>query len=156
MAVEALEGAGIVAEMLIGDGGADGGAGGFELRVDLGFLASHLDVHEGGLEAQDAVEAPAGGGQLADEVELGAGLGPVIVQVFFAKGVELLLRFAFDEDLVGGESMGEAGGVRASASHRGDGSAGLGAVGARGIDASLGRHGGSFRRRCGHRDLRRA
>lgn len=154
--VEAFEGARIVAEVLVGDGGADGGAAGFELFVDLGLLATHLEIHEGGLEGDDAVEAPAGGGQVIDEVELGAGLWLVIGEVLFAKGVELLLGLALDEELAGGESVGEAGGAGAGASLGGDGSVGLGAVGAGGIDASLGRHGGSLGRVCGHRDSRRA
>ena len=156
VAVEALEAAGIVAEMLAGDGGAGFCVADLVLFADLGFLASDLVIHKGGLEGQDAVVAPAGGDQLIDEVEPGAGLGLVLGEVFFAKGVELLLRFAFVEELVGGESVGEAGGAGASASLGGDGSVGLGAVGAGGIFAFLGGHAGCFGRWCRHRDLRRA
>jgi len=156
VAVEAFEGATIFYQMLVGDGGASLAVADVVLFADLGFLASDLAVHKGGLKGQDAVVAPAGGDQLIDEVEPGAGLGLELGQVFFAQGIELLLGFAFDEELVGGESVGEGGGAGAGASLGGDGSAGLGAVGAGGIDAFLGGHAGSFRRRCGHRDLRRA
>jgi hypothetical protein len=120
-AVEAFESAGIGAEMLTGDGGAGFAAAGLGLCVDLGLLARHLEIHEGGLEGWDAVEAPADGGRLIDEVGPGAALGMVR----------------------GCESTGEAGGARAGASLGGDGAAGFGAEGARGIDASLGGHGGS-------------
>ena len=148
--LEAFEAAGIVAEVLVGDGGADVWAQALVLLVDLGLLADNLELHEGVLEGDDAVEAPAGGDQVIDEVEAGAGLGLVLVEVFFAQGVELLLGFAFEEDLVGGESVGEAGGAGAGEAVGGDGSAGFGAVGAGGLDAFLGGHGGSFRRRaCG-------
>jgi len=78
---------------------------------------------------------------LIDEVEAGVGSGLVLGEVFFAEGVELLRRFAFEEELVGGEAVGEAGGAGVGASRWGGGSAGPGAVGTRGIDASLGRHG---------------
>jgi len=111
VAVEAFEGAGIVAEMLVGDGGAGFGVADLILFADLGFLANDLAIHEGGLEGQDAVVAPAGGDHLIDEVEPGAGLGLELGEVFFAQGVELLLGLALDEELVGGESVGEAGGV---------------------------------------------
>jgi hypothetical protein len=93
VAVEAFEGAGIVAEVLVGDGGANVWAATLELFVDLGLLALHLELHEGALEGDDAVEAPAGGDQVIDEVELGAGLGLVMGEVFFAEGVVLLVRF---------------------------------------------------------------
>ena len=156
VAVEAFEAAAIVYQMLVGDGGAGLAVADVVLFADLGFLASDLVIHKGGLEGQDAVVAPAGGDQLIDEVEPGAGLGLVLGEVFFAKGVELLLRFAFVEELVRGESVGEAGGAGAGASLGGDGSAGFGAVGAGGIDAFLGGHGGSLERGFGHRDLRRA
>ncbi len=141
VAVEALEGAGIVYQMLVSDGGAGLCVADLELFADLGFLASDLVIHEGGLEGQDAVVAPAGGDQLIDEVEPGAGLGLVLGQVFFAQSVELLLGFAFEEELAGGESMGERGGTGAGDTLGGDGSAGPGAVGAGGINAFLGRHG---------------
>ncbi len=95
---------------------------------------------------QDAVEPPAGADQLIDEVELRAGLGLVVGQVGFAKGAELLRGFVSEDELVGGESVGEAGGAGAGAALGGDGSAGSCAVGARGIDASLGRHGASWER----------
>lgn len=104
----------------------------------------HLEIEEGGLEGEDAVVAPADGDQSIDEVELGAGLGLVVGQAGFAKGVELRFGFAFEDELASGESVGEAGGVGAGAALGGDGSAGSGAVGARGIDASLGGHGGSW------------
>jgi hypothetical protein len=78
--VEAFEAAGVVAEVLVGDGGADSTAA-FELPVDLGLLALDLDIHEGALEGDDAVEAPTDGNQLIDEIELGAGLGLVIGEV---------------------------------------------------------------------------
>ncbi len=146
MAVEALEGAGFVAEGLVCDDGAGFGGADFELLGDLGLLALHLEIEKRGLEEQDAVEPPAGGDQLIDEVELRAGLGLVVGQVGFAKGAELLLGFVSEDELVGGESVGEAGGVGAGAALGGDGSAGSGAVGARGIDASLGRHGASWER----------
>jgi len=42
VAVEAFEAAGIVAEMLIGDGGAGFCVADLELSADLGFLASDL------------------------------------------------------------------------------------------------------------------
>ncbi len=142
VAVEAFEAVGVVAEMLIGDGGADVSAAALELPVDFGLLAQDLDIHEGALEGDDAVKAPAGGDQLIDEVELGAGLGLVIGEVFFAKGVELFLRFVADEEIVGGKSVGEAGEAGAGASLGGDGAVGLGAVGAGGIYAFLGGHGG--------------
>ena len=93
VAVEAFEGAGIVAEVLVGDGGADVWAATFELFVDLGLLAVHLELHEGAVEGDDTVEAPAGGDQVIDEVELGAGLGLVMGEVFFAEGVVLLGGF---------------------------------------------------------------
>ena len=141
VAVEAFEAAGIVYQVLIGDGGTGLGIADLELPADLGFLARDLVIHEGGLEGEDAVVAPAGGDQLIDEVEAGAGLGLVLGQVFFAKGVELLLGFAFDEELIGGEAVGERGGAGAGATLGGDGAVGLGAVGARGIDAFWGGHG---------------
>ena len=93
VAVEAFEGAAIVYQMLVGDGGAEVSAATFELSVDLGLLAVHLELHEGALEGDDAVEAPAAGDQLIDEVELGAGLGLVMAEVFFAEGVVLLVGF---------------------------------------------------------------
>ncbi len=144
-AVEAFEGAGIVYQMLVRDGGAGLRVTDLVLFADLGFLASDLAIHKGGLEGQDAVVAPAGGDQLIDEVEAGAGLGLVLGEVFFAQGVELVLGFAFEEELAGGESVGERGGAGAGASLGGDGSAGLGAVDAGGSDAFLGGHGGSLR-----------
>jgi len=141
VAVEALEGAGFVAEGLVGDDDAGFGGADFELFEDLGFLAVHFVVDEGGLEGQDAVEAPADGDELIDEVALGTGLGLIFGQVVFAKGVEFLLGFVSQDEPAGGESVGEAGGVGAGAALGGDGSAGFCAVGARRIDASLGRHG---------------
>jgi hypothetical protein len=146
VAGEALEGTGFVAEGLVGDGGADIGAAEVELFLDLGLLAADLELEEGGLEGQDAVVAPAAGDQLIDEIELGAGLGLVVGEVLFAEGVEVLLGFVFEDEPVGGESVGEAGGAGAGAALGGDGSAGSGAVGARGIDATLGGHGGSWGR----------
>jgi len=144
VAVEALEGAGIVAEGLVSDDGAGFGGADFELFEDFGFLEVHLAVEEGGLEGQEAVVPPADGDQLIDEVALGAGLGLVVGQVVCAKGIELLLGFVSEDEPAGGESVGEAGGVGAGAALGGDRSAGSGAVGARGIDASLGRHSGSW------------
>ena len=43
-----LEGAGVVAEVPVDDGGANSSAAGFGLFVDLGLLASHLDIHGAG------------------------------------------------------------------------------------------------------------
>ena len=87
VAVEAFEGGAIVCQMLVGDGGLGVCAAGFELFFDLGFLATQLEIQEGGLEGDDTVEAPAGGYQVIDQVEAGAGLGLVLGQVFFAQGV---------------------------------------------------------------------
>jgi len=150
VAVEALEGSAIVYQVLVGEGGLGLVAADLEDGADFGLLANHLIVHEGGLEGDDAVEAPAGDDQLIDEVEAGAGLGLVIGEVFFAEGGELLLGLVGEGDLFGGESVGEAGGAGAGASLGGDGSAGFGAVGARGILRFWVDMGGSLRRRCGH------
>ena len=159
VAVEAFEAAGIIYQMLIGNGGAGFCVADLVLSADLGFLASDLAIHEGGLEGQGAVVAPAGGDQLIDEIEPGAGLGLVLGQVFFAQGVELVLGFAFEEELAGGESVGEGGGVGAGASLGGDGPVGFGAVGAGGIDAFLGGHrapsgGGASTGVCGVPEVR--
>src|SRR6202142_3287188 len=116
VAVEAFEGAAIVYQVLVGDGGLGLGAADLEHGADFGLLSNHLVLHEHGLEDQDAVEAPAGDDELIDEVEAGAGLGLVLGEVFFAHGVEILLGFVFEDDQVGGESVGEAGGAGAGAS----------------------------------------
>ena len=75
VAVEAFEGSAIVYQVLVGEGGLGLVVADLEDGADFGLLANHLIVHEGGLEGDDAVEAPAGGDQLIDEVEAGGGFG---------------------------------------------------------------------------------
>src|ERR1700690_385963 len=146
VAVEAFEGAAIVYQVLVGDGGLGLGAADLEHGANFGLLANHLVLHEDGLEDQDAVEAPAGDDQLIDEVEAGGGLGLVLGEVLF-HGVEVLSGFGFEDDQVGGEAVGEAGAAGAGAAFWGGGGAGFGAVCAGGIDAFLAGHGGSLERR---------
>ena len=59
-------------------------------------------------------------------------MGLVVGLIGFAKGLELRLGFVFEDEPVGGESVGEAGGVGAGAALGGDGSVGPSTVGARG------------------------
>jgi hypothetical protein len=139
VAAEAGEDAGSVIEGAVGEGVADVRAAGFEL-LEVGFAADDFDFEEGGLVGPDAVEAPAGGDELFDEVGFVGIAGLEVEQVHVAEGEEVVLGLVVEEDATGGESMGDAGGVGAGAALGGDGTAGFGAIGAGRIDASLGRH----------------
>jgi hypothetical protein len=52
-----------------------------------------LDFEEGGLHGQDALEAPAGGDQLFDQVGLVGVAGLEVVHEEVAEGAELFLGF---------------------------------------------------------------
>jgi hypothetical protein len=134
VAIEVGEGAGFVAE------GAEG-EGEFEFLPDAGFLAGDFGIVEVDFEGPEAVQAPAGGGEQVDECELEGGFGLEFGEVEFAKGTEFVRRLVREDDLAGGEAVGERRGLAAGESFGGLGSAGAGAVGARGIDAALRGHG---------------
>lgn len=68
VAAEAGKGTGLVVEGAKGEGSADFVAAGAELLFNLGFAAADFDFEESGLEGPNAVQAPARGDQLFDEV----------------------------------------------------------------------------------------
>jgi Methyltransferase domain len=135
VAAEGLKDAGFVAEGAVGDGDAGCGVAGFDILVAL-----HFEIEEGGFEGDGAVEAPAGGGELVDEVDVEAGFGPELEDVGFAEGAELAHGLVAEDGAAGGEAVGEGGGLAAGEAFGGDGSAGAGSVGARGGDAARRRH----------------
>ncbi|HXN46999.1 MAG TPA: hypothetical protein VN893_10195 [Bryobacteraceae bacterium] len=137
VAAEAGEDAGFVEQGAEGEGVADVGAAGLELLFDRGFAAADFDFEEGGLHGRDAVEAPAGGDELFDQVGF-VGIGGFEVgHEEVAEGDEVLFGFVSEEDAAGCEAVGDRGHVGAGAAFGCGGSAGLGAVGARSVDSLL-------------------
>jgi hypothetical protein len=130
VAIEVGEGVRFVAE------GAEG-CGHFEILADAGYLAGDCGIQEVGLDGPEAIEAPAGGGEEGDEVNLANGAGPEVGEVGVAKGAILFLGFTRKNDLAGGEAVGEGRGLAAGESFRGLGPTGASAIGARRIDAAF-------------------
>ena len=102
VAGEASEDAGLIEEGAEGEGVADVVAAGLELLIDFGFAAGDLDFEEGGLVGPDAVEAPAGGDELFNEVGLVVIPGFEVGAEHVAEVVEFLLGFVGEEDAAGG------------------------------------------------------
>jgi hypothetical protein len=140
VAAEGGEGAGVVAEGAEGDGGADLVVDDVVILFDLRLLVGHFEVDEGGLDGPDAIEAPAGVDQLVDEVEVVAVFGLVLGEVAVAQAGEVLFGLAGEDDFARSEAVSEGVHGGAGAAFRGDGALREGAVGARRIEFSLGRH----------------
>ncbi|HEY1206678.1 MAG: hypothetical protein ABSH46_09245 [Bryobacteraceae bacterium] len=159
VAVKAGKDAGLVVEGAECECGAGCGVIAFGFIAAVAFSAADFDFDEGGLDGFGADEAPACGDESIDEEDIDQGRGPEVEEVDFAEGAEVVFGFVFEDDLAGGEAVGDGGGGAAGEALGGDGSAGPGAVGARGIDATLGRHvvRPTWRersaRRCGWRGL---
>jgi len=87
VAAEAGKGTGLVVEGAVGEGGADFVAAGAELLFDLGFAAADFDFEESGLHGPNAVQAPARGDQLFDEVGFEGVAGLKVGKVEVAEGL---------------------------------------------------------------------
>ena len=104
VAAEAGQDTGFVEERAEGEGRADFVAAGLELLLNFGFAAADFDFEEGGLERPNAVQAPAGGDQLLDEVGFEGTTGLKVEQAELAEGAEVLLGLVLEEDAAGGEA----------------------------------------------------
>ena len=144
VAAEGCEDAGFVAESAVGDGGAGFGVADLEFLLDLGFLALHFEIEERDFEGDGAVQAPAGGGERVDRVDLEAGFGPEVEDVSLAEGTETVHGLIAEDGAAGGEAVGEGGGLAAGEAFGGDGSARARSVGARCGDAALRGHFGTY------------
>jgi len=140
VAGEAGEDGGRLPEGAEGEGAAGGGVVGFELFGNVAFAAADFDFEEVEFEGFGAHEAPAGGGELFEEVEVEGGFGPEVEEVHLTKGAEFVEGFVFEDDLAGGEAVGDGSGPAAGEALGGLGTVGTGAVGAGRIDAALGGH----------------
>ncbi len=134
VAVEQGEGWGVVAEGFEGEGGASGFVNEFELLIDTGALPGRFEIEEGGFEGPDALEAPAGDDDLVDQVGLELVGRDELVDVGLAEAFESLSGFVLEDDDAGAESVGDGVAGRPGASFGCFGPAGLGSIGAGGLD----------------------
>jgi hypothetical protein len=128
--IESGEDAGFAAEGAEGEGDAGVVVADLELLADVGFLAGDFVVAEGGLDGGGAVQAPTGGDEFPDEVELEGGFGLELGEVGVAEGAEVVLGLGFEDEGAGGEAVGDGSGLAAGVARGGDRSVRAGAIGA--------------------------
>jgi len=134
IAGEESEGAGFVGQVAKGQGE-------FGCRVELGESPVHarltsndFGVEQTGLDGPEPANAPARGGHLLDQIELGMGFGFVGFVIFGEQDLELDRVFVLqDEGAAAGESMAQR--IAGCFGETGDGfgTSGFGAVGAGGF-----------------------
>src|SRR5205085_1618743 len=100
--------------------------------------AVHGDVDQGGLERPAAALQPLGYCDFLDEVGLGLGGGPVLVDVGVQESVEFGFVLGGEDEGGGGEAMAQGVHGGASFAFVGDGSVRFSAVGARGGALGIG------------------
>jgi hypothetical protein len=103
-----------------------------EVVIDPFLVVFHLVFEEAGFDGGVAAEAPVGGGELADEIELGLAAGVEVGEVVVELGFVFGARFGGEDDGLGGESVGEGVERGGGFAGWGDGAGGFGAVGAGG------------------------
>jgi hypothetical protein len=77
------------------------------LLAEALFLILHAVLKEARFDAGVAGDAPMGGGELMDEVDLGLGLGAEVVEIIAELGLVFVGGFIEEDDGAGGESVGE-------------------------------------------------
>jgi hypothetical protein len=135
VAAEAGEGAGLVVKLLESEGYASFGIADLGLFFYLGLAANDLGVEQSGLDGPGAIETPAGGDQLLDQIAFVGIAGLKVGKVEIVESLEIFLRFGIEEDAARSEAVLDGGGIGAGAALRGGGTAGKGAIGARSIGA---------------------
>jgi hypothetical protein len=109
-----------------------------ELLVDVLGAAHDFGAQQGGFDARDAAQAPAGGDHGLDQIHLDSALGIELIGVGIEKSQEVLLRFGGQDDGFCGESVAQAVAGRGGAAFGRDGTVGLGAIGAGGFGFEFG------------------
>lgn len=140
VAVEQGENFGVVGERPEGEIEARVAVDAVVVLLHFVLLVDHFDVERGGLDREDAFEAPASGDQLLDQAEFDLVAGFEGGQVGVAHRLEFLFGFIGEDEIAGVEAMRDGVCGRAGDSFRGLAAFGEGSVGARGALLSFGRH----------------
>lgn len=101
--------------------------------VDLLFALDQLQLEEGSLQGEDAVEAPARGGHGFDRVRFDEGGGLELIEISMEESFEFRFGFAGDDDGFGAEAVTQGVARGSGFAFGGDGAAGFGAVGSGGL-----------------------
>ena len=115
----------------VGKGGAHGGFADAEFGIDNTLFAGEGNFESAGLDGPDALEAPAAGGQLMNEVELETRGGGILLHVVVEEFVELGRIFGGEDHGFAGESVASGVPGRTGFAFWSDGSAAAGCAGLR-------------------------
>ena len=125
---EVREGSAVVGEGLEGEGAAGFFIDHFVLFPELGGLPVHLVIEGGCFRREAAIEAPASGDDVTDEVSLGFVGGLPAGDICLEETVILFVAFVREDDDFAGEAVADGVLRRSLLAGCGDGPAGLRAV----------------------------
>ncbi len=99
VAIEKIEGAGLIAEGAEGEGGASGRV------VRIGIVLFHFDLEVGALDGPEAEETPTADGQVFDQGALDFVAGSEVALEGFEEAGDDFEVFVFEKDDLGQETV---------------------------------------------------